>query len=233
MHHCYNSFHTDRDLVPDSSAEHAAALAARLQAADEKLQSFAEAGGSAPFVCAARYPVDGLKRYQNTFEETPLHPASIRASLDGSDQVTTSGDSELAPKDAESGKSPAEQQLAAARQDLQAAVRGVHQLRRDAAGLVCGQDTAELYHFFNQPEASATAHQVLSQLSKLYSYVARLIRRMSLHPPDPAQQLAMQGKVSRPTGCFKLPSNNQWSGKSSNQLVLGRPPLWTGCKGLG
>lgn len=134
-----------------------------MQAADEKLQRFAEAGGSAPFVSAACYPADGLERYQNTFTRTPLHPASIRASLDGSDQVTTSGDSDLAPRDAESGKSPAEQQLAAARQDLQAAVRGMRQLRRDAAGLVCGRDTAELYHFFNQPEAAAAAHQVFLQ----------------------------------------------------------------------
>ena len=147
-------------------ADHAASLASRLQAADEKLQRFAEDGGNVPFVSAARYPAKGHERYRSAFSGMALRHPRLSSSADSAFSGGSSSEDESGLPSRVGGIAAcdASAELAAAREELQAAVQGLRQIRREAAGRVSGRDTAELYHFFNQAEPPAEDRQVHAPL---------------------------------------------------------------------
>lgn len=105
---------------------------------------------------AARYPNGSSNRYLTTFSNihfTVSNSSEAIGDSDGADAQRQGGTS-LSGNSSRSThlvREEADEQLDAARQQLKEAVDGLQRLQHLDNARVAGRDTAELYHFFNQP----------------------------------------------------------------------------------
>lgn len=137
-------------------------MGVRVRLAEAKLQHLADSSESACFVSAARYP-RGSNRYLTTFSNIRSSDRSSPAAVvesNGGDVGSKGGEaqqkggtsfSESPSSGTNLGPEGADTHLDVARQQLKAAVDGLQRLQQLDTVRVAGRDTAELFHFFNQP----------------------------------------------------------------------------------